>query len=120
MSYYKKRKQAFKHAFEGLFAAFKEEAHLKIHAIATALVSGFGLFFNISRLDWLILLLCCALVTGAELFNTAIEKLCDVVSPEQNPAIKFVKDVAAAAVLVFVIMAVMAGIFVFYPYVFTP
>ena len=51
----------------------------------------------------------------AEAFNTAIEKLCDKVSPERDPLIKTTKDVAAGAVLLFVLGAVAVGLIIFIP-----
>ncbi len=54
----------------------------------------------------------------AEGFNTAIEKLCDKVSPQRDPLIEIAKDIAAGAVLLFVFSAVIIGLIVFLPHIF--
>jgi len=64
---------------------------------------------------WLFIVIAIGLVWVAELFNTAIEKLCDMVCPEQHPQIKFIKDVSAAAVLVTAIIAMITGCIIFIP-----
>jgi len=69
----------------------------------------------VSRGEAISIVLSVGLVWLAELFNTAIEKLCDVVSKEYHPAIKFIKDVSAAAVLVSAITAFVTGAIVFLP-----
>jgi diacylglycerol kinase len=65
--------------------------------------------------ECIIITWCVAMVWMAELFNTAIEKLCDHISPGYSKKIKFIKDVAAAAVLVTAIAALLTGLFIFIP-----
>ncbi len=113
MNYFKKRILAFGHAFSGFLAAFKAEAHLKIHVLATILVIACGVYFKISKLEWLIVIICCGLVIAAELFNTAIENLCNVISSQHHPTIKFIKDVSAAAVLILCVMSVIIAVLIF-------
>jgi diacylglycerol kinase len=113
MSYLKKRIQAFGYAFNGLFAAFKTESHLKIHVLATAIVIIAGIYFKITKAEWLAISICCGSVLAAELFNSAIEKLCDIVSPQLNPKIKFIKDVSAAAVLILSLMSICVAVLIF-------
>ena len=116
MSYLNKRKNAILIAFSGIFQSLKKETHLKLHFITAALVIGLGFWFNVSKTNWIIILLCITLVICLEMFNSALEKLCDIIMPEQNPKIKYIKDVAAGAVLVACIFAVIAGLMVFIPY----
>ncbi len=113
MNYFKKRIHAFGHAFSGLLAAFKAEAHLKIHVLATIFIVVCGFYFNITNTQWLVIIMCCGLVITAELFNSAIEKLCNLISPQQNPTIKFIKDVSAAAVLILCVMALLIAVIIF-------
>jgi len=116
MSYFKNRISAFGFAFAGIAQSFRQETHLKLHAIISILAIGLAFFFNVSKIDWIILLACITLVICLEMFNSALEKLCDLVMPEQHPKIKYIKDVAAGAVLVACFFAVVAGILVFLPY----
>jgi len=66
--------------------------------------------------DCRIIILCSGVVIAAELFNTAIEKLVDLVSPQQHPVAGQVKDIAAGAVLVCAATAAIIGLIVFIPY----
>jgi diacylglycerol kinase (ATP) len=116
MSYIKQRLRAFVYAYEGLFKGFSEEPPFKIHLLATATVTALGFYFDISRTEWCILVLCCALVISLELMNTAIERLCDAVKPEQHAGIKFVKDAGAAAVLIAAAASVIVGTIIFSDY----
>ena len=88
---------------------------MKFHAVAAVcvVVAGFGL--QISPKEWAAVLLCCGLVISAEMVNTAIEKLCDVVEPNLNEKIRAIKDMAAGAVLVCAIAATCVGVIVFLP-----
>ena len=63
-----------------------------------------------------LLLLVIGLVWVTEMINTVVEKIMDHVAPERHPRIKWIKDVAAGAVLVSAIIAVIAGALIFFPY----
>jgi diacylglycerol kinase len=79
-------------------------------------VTACGFYFHISAWEWCVLSICFALVICAELLNTAIERLCDAVKPERSDEIKFVKDASAGAVLFASVVAAIAGLIVFWPY----
>ena len=81
------------------------------------MVIAAGIWFNISINEWIAIALTCGIVLAAESFNSAIEALCDLVSPQQNPIIKKVKDLAAAAVLFTAIAALIVGCIIFIPYI---
>lgn len=100
-------------AVEGIFALVKSENNARIHLLATILVVSAGFYFNISDSDWLWVSLAIALVWMAEAFNTAIETLADFASPDKDPQIKKVKDIAAAGVLIAAIFAVFVAVKVF-------
>ena len=95
----------------------KTEAHAKIHAQATVVVVAAGLWFGVSRIEWVALVLTIAAVWSLEAVNTAIEAVCDRVSPEEHALIGRAKDVAAGAVLVAAIAAVIVAGLIFGPYV---
>lgn len=117
MNYLKKRTSAVGVALSGLWQAFKSEPHLKLHGVAAVLVVTAGFYFSISQTEWIAVLGCITLVISLELINSAIEKLCNLVMPQQHPTIKYIKDVAAAAVLIACIFAVIVGLLVFRKYV---
>ena len=115
MGYWKKRKKAFGYAWTGIRTLFSKEAHAKIHLWAAETIIIAGLIFGLSRMEWCMIILCIGGVFMAEGFNTAIERVCDKVSPEKNPLIKDAKDIAAGAVLLFVLATVAVGLIIFIP-----
>src|SRR4051812_13696248 len=100
MSYFKKRGQSFKYAVSGLIQALGKERNLQLQALLGIAVVMAAVYFRVNKNDWFILGLCCTLVISLELVNSAVEKLCDLVKPEQHSGIGYIKDVMAAAVLV--------------------
>lgn len=113
------RFRSFGFAIEGLVYAVKTEGNARVHLAATILVIALGFGFEVSKFDWVALLAAIGLVWLAELLNTALENLCDFVAPERSDAVKRVKDVAAAGVLVAALVAAGIGALVFWPYIFT-
>lgn len=113
----KKRFHSFRYACKGILTAFRDEPNMRIHAAAAVAVGVAGWWLHITRAEWFALVVAAGLVFTAELVNSAIEKLCDHVSPGRNETIGKVKDMAAGAVLVTAIMALATGVIVFWPYV---
>ncbi|MDD2392138.1 MAG: diacylglycerol kinase family protein [Bacilli bacterium] len=107
--------KSFKYAFNGFKWALKTEQNLWVHLIVSFLVIIFGLILNLNLIEWCICLSLFALVIGAELINTALERTVDLLEPKYNEAAKVVKDTAAAFVLVFALLSVIIGIIVFLP-----
>lgn len=106
---------SFGYALDGLKYAFKYEQNLTVHFLATILVIIFGVFFKLSFIEWLVVLLIIGLVIATELINTSIEAVVDLISPEKHPLAKIAKDTAAAAVMIFAITAVIIGLIIFIP-----
>ena len=100
---------AFRYAFAGLSAAWRTERNLRIHAVVAAAVIAAGAVLRLPPAAWAVVFLAIALVLAAELLNSAVETIVDLVSPQEHPLAKRAKDVAAAAVLVAVTGAVAAG-----------
>lgn len=112
---YKKLINSFKYAIEGIISSFKTERNMKIHVLAMIFVIALGLFFKLNKVEWCFIIIAIASVISAELFNTAIETVVDMVSPERNPKAKLAKDIAAGAVLVVAIGAAIIGFIIFGP-----
>jgi len=108
--------KSFRDAFNGIGILIRSERNFQIHLVAFMLVLGAGFYYEISRGEFVIILLVSALVFALEGMNTAIEKLCDEVTEERKESIRKVKDVAAGAVLIGAIFAAVVGVTVFYPY----
>lgn len=107
--------RGFGYAFAGLAYVFKTQLNFKVHCCALILTTLLGFCLDLSVSDWMWILLACGLVLMAELFNTALEVLVDLVSPEIHPKAKIIKDVSAAAVLIAALIALGIGLFVFIP-----
>lgn len=112
---FQKRLQSFSFAWAGIRTLFREEHNARIHLVAAFIVIFAGFFFEINALEWLFLGLSISLVFAAEAFNSALETLCDVVSPETNENIRKTKDLAAGAVLISASFAALAGGIIFLP-----
>lgn len=117
LKYLSIRLKSFDHAWAGLVFLMKSEPHARIHFLATIMVLIAAWSLEVSRQDWLWLILAITLVWMSEAINTAIEHLCDVVSPELSQSVKRAKDIAAAAVLIAAIAAVVIGVIVFIPHI---
>jgi diacylglycerol kinase len=109
------RLKSFRYAWDGMREFFAWQHNAIIHAVATLVVIVLGILTKLHSTEWIFISIVTGLVWMAELFNTAIEKLCDLVSPGFNPKVKFIKDVTAAAVLVSAIIAAITGLIIFIP-----
>ena len=108
---------SFVYAFNGLKTAFIER-NFKIHILAAILVLILGLVFKISNLEFIILIILICLVLIAEILNTAIEVICNIVRDKLNldfEATKAPRDLGAAIVLLTAISSVLIGMIIFLP-----
>jgi diacylglycerol kinase (ATP) len=107
--------RSFQYAFKGILILFSERNFI-VHCIATIVVILAGLFYSITKTEWLIIVLCIASVLCAEAFNSALERLCNHLHPELHENIRKVKDIAAGAVLIVALAAAVIGAMIFVPY----
>ena len=115
MNFIKNRIASFGYAFEGIFEVIKSQPNFIIHFLVAFLAISAGFYFNISTLEWCSIVGCIFLVLSAETFNTAIEHLTNLVSPEYHLLAKKAKDAAAGAVLFMAIGAAIIGLIIFLP-----
>jgi len=111
-----RRLQSFAYALQGLAQLLRTQPNARVHLLATLLVCGTGVYFGLSRAEWLWITVAITLVWISEAFNTALEQLADVLHPEQHPGIGRAKDMAAAAVLIAAVGAAIIGMLVFAPH----
>lgn len=107
--------RSFRYAFSGLLHFFFEEHNAIVHLLATIVVSLLIIYFRIGGYELLALVIVTGGVWVAELLNTAIEQVMNVVSPERHPKVKYIKDLAAAAVLVAAMVALITAGIIFIP-----
>ncbi len=111
--------KSFRYSFTGINELLRSEPNTRIHLLATVCALIAGILLRISKSEWCIILIVIALVWAAEAFNTAIEKLTDHLFPEYHETARFAKDVAAGAVLVCAIAALVCGLIIFLPKLFS-
>ncbi|WP_066367859.1 diacylglycerol kinase family protein [Neobacillus fumarioli] len=109
--------KAFSFAIAGILSAIKTERNLRFHLVCSCLVLFLSYFFSISRTEWVLILLLIGGMIALELLNTAVERVVDLVTLDDHPLAKQAKDLAAGAVLVYAVLSVIAGMFIFLPYV---
>ncbi len=103
----------FKYAINGVVHVFRTQSHMRFHFLALTLVLVFSLIFRLGRFEVIALLFAVSLVIVAEMFNTAIEAMTDLVTQSYHPLAKFAKDIAAGAVLISSITAIAIGVLLF-------
>lgn len=109
----KKLFRSFGYAIAGILIAAREQQNMRIHVLAVLVVTLSGIFVGLDAIEWGVIALTYGLVLVAEMFNSAIENLIDLVSPERNPLAGKVKDIAAGAVLIAALVATCVAISIF-------
>jgi len=111
----KNRLNSFKYAFKGIAVMFLEEPNFRIHFLAACTAVLFGVIFDLTSLEWILVTIVIGFVLVSEIFNAAIERIADFVSPEHNKIVGITKDLCAAMVLVAAIVSVIVGLIIFVP-----
>ncbi len=109
------RKKSFLHAIVGLKYIFATQHNFRIHSIATILIVSLGLLYGISITEWCFLIFSIGFVLAAEAFNTAIECVTDLASPDFHRLAKTTKDASAGAVLLAALTSLIVGAIIFVP-----
>lgn len=116
----RRRKRNFLHslnkAVDGFIHVLKHERNMRIHFLFAFLILIAAVFLGFSRQDWLILCIATCLVLMAEMINTAIEEILNLLHPRYHPTVGLVKDISAGMVLVAAANALILGFFVFSKY----
>lgn len=106
-------RKSFLFAIQGFRTAVATERNIKVMLAVGACAVVAGLALRIDLMSWAIILLCCGVVITAELLNTAVETVVDLVSPEFHPLAGRAKDIAAAAVWMLTLLVAVVGVLVF-------
>ena len=110
----KKIIRSFGYAFKGIKYCLPG-TNFKVQLLVGILVFIAGFLFKVSATEWIVLIICSVMVLSLEMLNTAIEKMCDLVSTDFHPQIEIIKDVAAGAVLICSIGSAIVGLIIFLP-----
>ena len=111
----KRRARSFAHAGRGILLLCVTQWNFRIHLIAALVAVALGFYFQISAIEWVILAAAIALVLCSEALNTAVERVVDLLEPNNHPVARDAKDLAAAAVLIASICAAIIGVILFGP-----
>ncbi len=109
--------RSWSYSMDGLKYAYKYEQSMLIHVFVTIAVIAVNILFKVSGMHWLITLMAIGMVLAAELINTAIEAVVDMVTLEIHPLAKIAKDCGSAATFVLSVMAAAIGVVVYVPYI---
>lgn len=109
------RLRSFYYAFAGIRQFLLREHNARIHLVASIGVIIAGLVLHVSTSEAAMLAIATGGVWISEMLNTCLERMADLIDPEEHPMIKYIKDLAAGAVLVAAITAVVIGLFIFIP-----
>ena len=100
-------------AASGVRHLVRTQRNAWIHAVASAVVAGMGIWWRLNAGQWCWLIAAMGAVWVAEAMNTAVELLADAACPEYHPLVGRAKDVAAGAVLLAAMAAAGIGVCVF-------
>ncbi|MCH7534666.1 MAG: diacylglycerol kinase family protein [Bacteroidetes bacterium] len=109
------RLKSFSHALNGIKVLFREEHNAWVHLAGTIAVISLGVWTSISSGEWVAIVFAIGFVWGMELINSAVERMADHITTENNQLIKHSKDMAAAGVLLSAITAVVIAVIIFIP-----
>ena len=105
-----------RYASAGIRSFFTTEKNGRIQGLVAIITITSGFAFGITTLEWMLVLGCIVLVISLEMVNSAIEKVCNLITTEYNPAIKTIKDIAAGAVVFAAVVTAIIGAIIFVPY----
>jgi diacylglycerol kinase len=106
---------SFGNAFNGLRYALQTQRNARIHLTVTVIVLGIGFWLGLSLMEWCLIILCIGMVWMAELSNTVLENVVDLLSPDYHALAKIAKDVKAGVVVVASFSAVLVGVLILGP-----
>lgn len=117
MVHHRKLAISFKYAFEGIWYALRENQNLRIAFVGALLVIIASIFFGVNNFEKGILGIMILLVVCAEMINSAIEQMVDLITTEHRKEAKIAKDVSAGMVVLTLLGSIIVGILIFAPYI---
>jgi len=110
--------RSFRHAFAGMYHALQNHQNLKVHIAAAVFTTIITIFLDIPKVEFLMVVFAIMFVIFAEMVNTSIEEMTDLITQEHRQEAKIAKDIASAAVLIASIFAIVVALVVFVPRLF--
>lgn len=109
--------RSFKHAKNGIISVFKSEQNFRIHCILSIIVFILAVFFQISYLEFIAIIISVSALLVMEIINTAFEKIIDIIKPRVHQYAADIKDIVAGAVFISALLCFMVVLFVFIPHI---
>lgn len=109
--------KSFKFATKGVVEAIRKEQNLKIFLVIAIIVLILGWIFQITKVEWIVIILTISFCFVIETINSALEEFLDMISPEHNGKTKIIKDMLAGAVLFSSLGALAIALIIFLPYI---
>ena len=109
--------KSFKYSLKGISKVFWEEQNFRVHTVATLLVLILAVYFKITVLEFIILVLLIGLVLILEIVNSMFERLLDLIKPRIHGYVEDIKDMAASIVFIGACVSVVIGVLIFLPYI---
>lgn len=104
---------SFVYAFSGVFHCILNERNIRIHIVAALFVFTLSPFYNFTNAQYAVLLIICGLVISLEMINTAVEAICDYISPNYSEMARVAKNLVAGAVVIAACVALIIGMLFF-------
>ena len=117
-SFLVKRLKSIGYAFKGTVYLVRTESSIKVQTFVAILVTIAGFYFDISRTEWLIQIVCIGLVMSLEGMNTAIEYVSDFIHPDRHESIGRIKDIAAGSVFIAAVSSSIVALIIYVPKIF--
>ncbi|MEW5747063.1 MAG: diacylglycerol kinase [Nitrospirota bacterium] len=109
--------QSANNAIEGILHAARTQRHVRYHLYSASAILLVSYILGLERVDFLIISVAVILVLLAEMLNTAVEYVVDMISPDYSEKARIAKDVAAGAVLITAFGAMVIGYIILFPYI---
>jgi len=114
---FKKKLQNIPPSWRAITFLLREELSFKVLAVCAAFVLAASYVLQVTRMEFLVLVFLIGAVLAVEALNTALEELCDHVTPDEHPNIGRVKDLGSGATLIMIFAAFVIGVIIFVPYI---
>jgi len=109
----RKLAESFNAAIEGIIYTIKSQKNMRLHFLIAMLIILLTVTLNLDKIETILIAIAVTIVLIAEMFNTAIEKVLDIVTPEFHPLARIIKDIAAGCVLIAAVSSVIIGYLIF-------
>lgn len=117
MVYNKSLLKSFGYSVEGVLHALKHNRNLRIAFTLGAIVLVLGWYLQVNSYEMVILVITVFMVIVAEMINTALEEMVNLITNEHRKEAKITKDVSAGMVLIASIGSIIVGAIIFAPYI---